>query len=61
MPVVKHSYLVRETNDIPRVTREAFHIATTGYDPVLIDIPKDISAGSFTEVFKLKWICRVID
>ena len=30
MPVVKHSYLVRETNDIPRVTREAFHIATTG-------------------------------
>ena len=49
MPVVKHSYLVRETNDIPRVTREAFHIATTGRPgPVLIDIPKDISAGSFT-------------
>ena len=49
MPVVKHSYLVKETNDIPRITREAFHIATTGRPgPVLIDIPKDISAGPFT-------------
>ena len=49
MPVVKHSYLIRETNDIPRITREAFHIATTGRPgPVLIDIPKDISAGPFT-------------
>ena len=49
MPVVKHSYLVKETNDIPRITREAFHIATTGRPgPVLIDIPKDISAGAFT-------------
>jgi acetolactate synthase-1/2/3 large subunit len=49
MPVVKHSYLVKETNDIPRITREAFHIATTGRPgPVLIDIPKDVSAGPFT-------------
>ncbi len=49
MPVVKHSYLVKETNDIPRITREAFYIATTGRPgPVLIDIPKDISAGPFT-------------
>ena len=30
MPVVKHSYLVKNTNDIPRIMREAFHIATTG-------------------------------
>ncbi len=49
MPVVKHSYLVKEGNDIPRITREAFHIATTGRPgPVLIDIPKDISAGPCT-------------
>jgi acetolactate synthase-1/2/3 large subunit len=49
MPVVKHSYLVKETNDIPRIVREAFHISTTGRPgPVLIDIPKDISAGPFT-------------
>lgn len=49
MPVVKHSYLLKSTNDIPRTVREAFHIATTGRPgPVLIDIPKDMSAGPFT-------------
>jgi len=49
MPVVKHSYLLKETNDIPRILHEAFHIATTGRPgPVLIDIPKDVSAGTFT-------------
>jgi acetolactate synthase-1/2/3 large subunit len=49
MPVVKHSYLLRESNEIPRVVREAFHIATTGRPgPVLIDIPKDVSAGPCT-------------
>ncbi len=49
MPVVKHSYLVRNTNDIPRIAREAYHIATTGRPgPVLIDIPKDVSAGVCT-------------
>jgi acetolactate synthase I/II/III large subunit len=49
MPVVKHNYLVRNTNDLPRIAREAFHIATTGRPgPVLIDIPKDISQSPFT-------------
>ncbi len=49
MPVVKHSYLVKKTNDIPRIAREAYHIATTGRPgPVLIDIPKDVSAGPCT-------------
>jgi len=49
MPVVKHSYLVKKTNDIPRVVKEAFHITNTGRPgPVLIDIPKDISSGAFT-------------
>ncbi|MFN8006994.1 MAG: biosynthetic-type acetolactate synthase large subunit [Terriglobia bacterium] len=49
MPVVKHSYLVKDSNDIPRITREAFHITNTGRPgPVLIDIPKDISQGPFS-------------
>ncbi len=49
MPVVKHSYLIKETNDIPRIIREAFHIASTGRPgPVLIDVPKDVSAGACT-------------
>ena len=44
MPVVKHSYLVKNTNDLPRVVREAYHIATTGRPgPVLIDVPKNVS------------------
>ena len=48
MPLVKHSYLVKQTSDIPRIVREAFHIASTGRPgPVLIDIPKDYSAGPF--------------
>jgi acetolactate synthase-1/2/3 large subunit len=45
-PVVKHSYLVKQADDIPRVTREAFHIAATGRPgPVLIDLPKDVTQG----------------
>ncbi len=48
MPVVKHSYLVKETCDMCRITKEAYHIATTGRPgPVLIDIPKDISQAPF--------------
>ena len=44
--VVKHSYLVRRSDDIPRITREAFHLAGTGRPgPVLVDIPKNISQG----------------
>ena len=43
MPVVKHSYLVREVNDLPRVMNEAFHLATSGRPgPVLVDLPKDV-------------------
>jgi len=46
---VKHNYLVKDTNSLPRIAREAYHIATTGRPgPVLIDVPKDISSGSFT-------------
>jgi acetolactate synthase I/II/III large subunit len=44
MSITKHSYLVRDVNDIPRIIHEAFYIANTGRKgPVLIDIPKDIS------------------
>ena len=51
-PVVKHSYLVKDAADIPRVMREAFHIATTGRPgPVLIDLPKDVTQGPCTAPF----------
>ncbi|MGD9748092.1 MAG: biosynthetic-type acetolactate synthase large subunit [Verrucomicrobiales bacterium] len=51
LPIVKHNYLVRKTNDLPRIAREAYHIATTGRPgPVLIDVPKDISQSPFTGV-----------
>lgn len=49
IPVVKHNFLVRETNALPRIAREAYHISTTGRPgPVLIDVPKDISQSPFT-------------
>jgi acetolactate synthase-1/2/3 large subunit len=51
-PVVKHSYLVKNAADIPRIIREAFHIATSGRPgPVLIDVPKDIGQGPCTAPF----------
>lgn len=44
-PCTKHNYLVRELSELPRILKEAFHIARTGRaGPVLIDIPKDITA-----------------
>ena len=44
--VVKHSYLIKDSADIPRAAREAFHIATTGRPgAVLIDLPKDVTQG----------------
>ncbi len=49
MPVVKHSYLVKVTNNIPRIIKEAFHITNTGRPgPVVIDLPKDITSAPFT-------------
>ncbi len=43
LPIVKHSYLVTDPNDIPRIVKEAFHIAQTGRPgPVVIDMPKDV-------------------
>src|SRR6056297_3325725 len=44
MPIVKHSYIIRSTADIPHVMAEAFHLAREGRPgPVLIDVPKDIT------------------
>ena len=43
MPVTKHNYLLKKIEDLPRVFKEAFHIATTGRPgPVVIDIAKDV-------------------
>ena len=51
-PVVKHSYLVKDAEEIPRVIHEAFHLATTGRPgPVLIDVPKNIGQGPCTAPF----------
>jgi acetolactate synthase-1/2/3 large subunit len=44
MPITKHNWLISDPNDIPRVIREAFHVATTGRPgPVLVDFPKDVA------------------
>jgi acetolactate synthase-1/2/3 large subunit len=52
LPVVKHSYLVTNVNDIPRIVKEAFHIAQTGRPgPVLIDVPKNIQQSSTQPVW----------
>ncbi|NHA68203.1 acetolactate synthase large subunit [Phycicoccus flavus] len=49
MPITKHSYLVTDAADIPRVVAEAFHIAATGRPgPVLVDIPKDVLTSRTT-------------
>ena len=43
MPITKHNYLVKDIKDLPKIVREAIHLATTGRPgPVLIDIPKNI-------------------
>jgi acetolactate synthase I/II/III large subunit len=44
MPITKHNYQVRDIKDLPRIVKEAFHIASTGRPgPVLVDIPKDLT------------------
>ncbi|MCR3921956.1 MAG: biosynthetic-type acetolactate synthase large subunit [Firmicutes bacterium] len=46
LPVTKHNYLVTDVNELPRIIKEAFYIATTGRPgPVLIDLPTDIQAA----------------
>jgi len=51
MPVTKHNYLVKRTEDLSRVVKEAFYVAGTGRPgPVLVDIPKDVSTTSVKDV-----------
>ena len=52
LPVVKHSYLITDINDIPRIVKEAFHIAQSGRPgPVLIDLPKNVQQARTQPVF----------
>ena len=60
LPIVKHSYIVRRAEDIPRIVAEAFHLAENGRPgPVLIDFPKDVSIAMVNDPPappKLEWI-----
>ena len=50
---VKHSYLVKDPDDIPRIFKEAFYIASTGRKgPVLIDVPIDVQNKKLSKEFK---------
>ena len=52
-PITKHNYQVQDVRDIPRIIKEAFHIANTGRKgPVLIDFPKNISQTVFQDDIK---------
>jgi acetolactate synthase-1/2/3 large subunit len=54
LPITKHSYLVTDANDLPRVFREAFHIASTGRKgPVLIDVTKDAQQARTVPVWNV--------
>jgi acetolactate synthase I/II/III large subunit len=49
-PITKHNYQVQSISDLPRIIKEAFHIASTGRPgPVVVDVPKDISQGTYYE------------
>lgn len=51
MPIVKHSFLARRVDDLPRMLGEAFRIARSGRPgPVLIDLPKDVQVGDATHL-----------
>jgi acetolactate synthase I/II/III large subunit len=52
LPIVKHSYLITDVNDIPRIIKEAFHIAQSGRPgPVVVDIPKNVQQQRTRPVF----------
>ncbi|SDY42493.1 biosynthetic-type acetolactate synthase large subunit [Tindallia californiensis] len=54
-PFTKNNYLVKKVEDLPRILKEAFHIATTGRPgPVLIDIPKDIQMAELDFLYPEK-------
>jgi len=52
LPIVKHSYLITDVHELPRVFKEAFHLARSGRPgPVVIDIPKDVQQARFRPVY----------
>jgi len=52
LPIVKHSYLVMDVKELPRIFKEAFYLARSGRPgPVVIDIPKDVQQAKFQPVF----------
>lgn len=52
LPLVKHSWVVRDPADIPAVMEEAFHVARSGRPgPVLVDLPKDVQVGTTSDDF----------
>ena len=56
LPIVKHSYVVRDPRDMSRIISEAFYIAQSGRPgPVLVDIPKDVGLEKFTYKFVPKF------
>ncbi|HMJ63953.1 MAG TPA: thiamine pyrophosphate-binding protein, partial [Candidatus Binatia bacterium] len=62
LPVVKHSYLVTQIGDIPRIVKEAFYIARTGRPgPVVIDVPKNIQQQKTQPVFPKEITLRGYD
>src|SRR5260370_5154635 len=59
LPIVKHSYLIMDIHEIPRVVKEAFYIARTGRPgPVVIDIPKNIQNQMAQPVFSSELTLR---
>jgi acetolactate synthase I/II/III large subunit len=62
LPVVKHSYLITDVNDVARVVKEAFYIARTGRPgPVVIDFPKNIQQAKTQPVWPTEVILRGYD
>ncbi|WP_408020065.1 biosynthetic-type acetolactate synthase large subunit [Sporosarcina obsidiansis] len=52
-PITKHNYQVQNVADLPRIIREAFHIASTGRPgPVVVDIPKNVATDIFVPIEK---------
>ncbi|MEY4384760.1 MAG: Acetolactate synthase large subunit [Verrucomicrobiota bacterium] len=52
LPIVKHSYLVTDINDLPRIVKEAFYIAQSGRPgPVVIDLPKNVQQAKTQPVW----------
>jgi acetolactate synthase I/II/III large subunit len=62
LPIVKHSYLITDVNDIARIIAEAFYIAETGRPgPVVVDIPKNVQQQKAVPVFSERPVLRGYD